>query len=151
LITIININEKMRQISLLFFLTLFIISCSDNKHEISEEGHKNVKRVGMVVKLKPEVIDEYKELHADGNKGVRDLLEKYNMRNFSIFLVQLADSNWYEFAYYEYWGDNLDEDMKKLAEEPRHIEWLSKCDPMQEGIVEEQEGWYHMDKIYFNY
>ena len=151
MITIININEKMRQISLLFILPLFIMSCSNNKNAISEEWHKDVKRVGMVVKLKPEVIDKYKELHADDNTGVRDLLEKYNMRNFSIFLLQLADSNWYEFAYYEYWGDNLEEDMKNLAEEPRNIEWLKECDPMQEGIFEGQEGWYQMDRIYYNY
>ncbi|HCC71671.1 MAG TPA: hypothetical protein DEQ09_11045 [Bacteroidales bacterium] len=141
----------MRIINLLLILSLFVMSCNKDKNVINKEWHKDVKRVGMVVKVKPEVIDEYKKLHADGNAGVRDLLEKYNMRNFSIYLVQLADSNWYEFAYYEYWGDNLEENMKKLAEEPRNIEWLSKCDPMQEGIFEEQEGWYHMDKIYFNY
>ena len=141
----------MRTINMLFILIILTVSCDKDKNIISKDWHKDVKRVGMVVKLKPDVIDEYKKLHANGNEGVRDLLKKYNMRNFSIYLVQLADSNWYEFAYYEYWGDNLEEDMKNLAEESRNIEWLKKCDPMQEGIFEGQEGWYQMDRIYFNY
>ena len=37
-------------------------------------GQKEIKRVGMVIKIKPEFIDEYKALHADSNAGVRDLL-----------------------------------------------------------------------------
>jgi len=35
-----------------------------------------VKRVGMVIGIKPEKIAQYKELHADSNHGVRDLLTK---------------------------------------------------------------------------
>ncbi|RLG23898.1 hypothetical protein DRN85_08530, partial [Methanosarcinales archaeon] len=44
---------------------------------------KKVKRVGMVIGIRPEAIPEYKKLHADSNPGVRDLLTKYNMHNFS--------------------------------------------------------------------
>ena len=40
---------------------------------------KPIKRVGMVVGIKPEKIEEYKRLHADSNAGVRDLLNKYHM------------------------------------------------------------------------
>ena len=73
------------------------------------------------------------------------------MRNFSIFITQFADGEWYEFGYYEYWGDDLEGDMAKLDAEPENIEWLKRCDPTQEGILPGQKGWKMMDRLYFNY
>src|SRR5689334_5315708 len=54
-----------------------------------------VRRVGMVIGIKPEKISAYKALHADSNSGVRDLLSKYHMRNFSIFLRELDNGRHY--------------------------------------------------------
>jgi L-rhamnose mutarotase len=110
---------------------------------------KDVKRVGMVIKIKPEFIEEYMAVHSDSNAGVRDLLIKANMRNFSIFLHQLDDGNWYEFGYYEYTGDDFEADMAKLAKHPRNIEWLKICDPMQVPL-DGYEGWAEMEQVYFN-
>ena len=93
-------------------------------------AHQPVKRVGMVVGIREEKIAEYKQLHADSNPGVRDLLTKYHMHNFSIFLQQI-DGKWYEFGYYEYTGHDFEGDMARLDKEPRNIEWLKVCDPMQ--------------------
>ena len=126
-----------------FIFGLLVGSCQRN-----EAAKKNVKRVGMVVGIKPEMIDEYKRLHADGNGGVRDLLTKYNMHNFSIFLHEI-NGKYYEFGYYEYTGDDFEGDMAKLNEEPRNKEWLEVSDPMQlplEGFT----GWAEMERIYFN-
>jgi len=133
------------------FALLIIMSCCNDKLSVDEERHKNVHRVGMVVKIKKEMVEEYKKLHADNNPGVRHLLRKYHMRNFSIFLIQLADGEWYEFGYYEYWGNDLEGDMAKLDAEPENARWLEKCDPMQEGILPGQKGWKVMDRIYYNY
>ena len=141
----------MKKPLIIFFFFLLFVACSQNKDCIEKKWHENVKRVGMVVKVKKEHLEEYKKLHADNNPGVRHLLKKYGMRNFSIYLTQLADGEWYEFGYYEYWGDNFEEDMKKLAAEPENQKWLELCDPMQEGILPDQEGWKEMDRIYFNY
>ena len=109
-----------------------------------------IKRVGMVIKLKPQYIEEYMALHADSNPGVRDLLVKANMRNFSIFLHQLDDGNYYEFGYYEYHGDDFEADMAKLAKEDRNIEWLKVCDPMQVPL-DGYEGWAEMEQVYYNH
>ncbi len=109
---------------------------------------KEVKRVGMVIGLKPECIDKYKEVHANDHPGVRDLLEKYNLRNFSIYLHKI-DGKWYEFGYYEYTGDDFDGDMKKLSAEPRNIEWLKMCDPMQLPL-EGETSWAIMEEVYYN-
>ena len=110
--------------------------------------NRNVKRVGMVVGIKPDMITEYKRLHADGHAGVRDLLTKYHMHNFSIFLTEI-EGKWYEFGYYEYTGDDFAGDMAKLAKEPRNIEWLKVCDPMQIPLPGET-GWREMERAYFN-
>lgn len=107
-----------------------------------------VKRVGMVTQLRPEKIAEYKRLHADANPGVRDLLTKYHMQNFSIYL-QKIDGKWYEFGYYEYIGNNFEADMAAMAKEPRTIEWLKVCDPMQKPLPG-AKGWTDMQRVYFN-
>jgi L-rhamnose mutarotase len=113
------------------------------------EVEKVSKRVGMVVKIKEEHIEEYKRIHAPDNPGVRDLLSKYNMRNFSIFLQKLDDGNYYEFGYYEYVGNDFEGDMERLAAEPRNIEWLKVCDPMQVPL-EGYESWAEMELVYYN-
>ena len=106
--------------ALLLGITLCQSGCMETKTESSEESLEisgEIKRIGMVIKIKPEYIDEYKTLHADSNPGVRDLLVKANMRNFSIFLHKLDDGNYYEFGYYEYTGVDLEGDMANLAKE----------------------------------
>ena len=107
-----------------------------------------VKRVGMVTQLRPDKLEEYKRLHADSNAGVRDLLSKYHMRNFSIYLQQI-DNKWYEFGYYEYTGQNFEADMATMAKEPRTIEWLKVCDPMQIPLPG-AKGWTEMERVYLN-
>ena len=102
----------------------------------------------MVIWIKPETIAEYKELHADSNPGVRDLLTKYHMRNFSIYLQEI-DGKYYEFGYYEYTGNDFEADMTKLAAEPRNKEWLSICDPMQIPL-KGYKSWAEMEVVYRN-
>jgi len=107
-----------------------------------------VKRVGMVIGLRPDKIKEYKALHADSNPGVRDLLTKYHMHNFSIYLHKIG-GKWYEFGYYEYTGDDFEGDMAKLDAEPRNKEWLKMCDPMQIPL-RGYKGWAEMELVYRN-
>ncbi len=109
---------------------------------------KEPKRIGMVVGLKPEKIEEYTKLHTGDNCVVRDLLSKYHMHNFSIFLHQI-DGKWYEFGYYEYTGDDYAGDMAKMAAEPRNQAWLKVTDAMQIPLKGEKT-WATMDQVYYN-
>ena len=108
-----------------------------------------IKRIGMVIRIKPEKIAEYKQLHADSNPGVRDLLAKAHMQNFSIFIRQLDDGQYYLFGYYEYTGSNYDADMAWLAAQPRNKAWLMVTDPMQLPL-KDQKTWAIMDQVYHN-
>ncbi len=116
--------------------------------QTSTKEKKQVKRIGMVVGINPDKIEEYKKLHADSNPGVRDLLNKYHMHNFSIFLQEI-EGKYYEFGYYEYTGDDYEGDMAKLDAEPRNKEWLKICDPMQIPLAG-SKGWTQMKQVYFN-
>ena len=136
----------------LLFSVMFIIGCaqkSEEKMNTEDTGGKKVtKRVGMVIGIKPEVIEEYKKLHADDNPGVRDLLEIANFANFSIFIHQFDDGNYYLFGYYEYTGTDFEKDMAEIAKKERNIEWLKVCDPMQIPF-EGQNGWSEMEQVYY--
>lgn len=114
-------------------------------HQRTEDG---VKRVGMVIRLKPECVAKYRELHADGNPGVRDLLARYHLQNFSIFLRRIGEE-WFEFGYYEYSGADFEADMAALAAEPRNQAWLEVCDPMQLPL-DGENGWAVMERVYYN-
>jgi L-rhamnose mutarotase len=120
-----------------------------NTEENTISSSPVIKRIGMVIKIDSTKIEEYLALHADSNQGVRDLLEKYHMENFSIFMTQLDDGNYYEFAYYEYTGTDFKADMAALDLEPRNKEWLKICDPMQIPLKGET-SWKQMKQIYFN-
>ena len=115
------------------------------KHQSTGDG---VKRVGMVIKLKPECVAKYRELHAAGNPGVRDLLAKYHLENFSIFLRRIG-GDWFEFGYYEYTGADFEADMAALAAEPRNQAWLEVCDSLQLPL-DGETGWAVMEQVYYN-
>ena len=134
---------------MLIAILLVGMGCSQKPPAERETAEKKpVKRVGMVIGVQPDKIEAYKQLHADSNPGVRDLLSKYHMHNFSIFL-QETGGKWYEFGYYEYTGDDFKGDMAKLDAEPRNIEWLKMCDPLQIPLPG-ADGWTQMELIYFN-
>ena len=113
------------------------------------DSQREVKRIGMVIGIKPDQIHEYKRLHADNYAGVRDLLTQANMHNFSIFMHQLDDGNTYLFGYYEYTGDDFEADMRWLAGQPRNKEWLAVTDAMQQPL-QGNDGWATMKQVYYN-
>jgi L-rhamnose mutarotase len=106
-------------------------------------------RVGMIIGIKPDKISAYEALHAASNQGVRDLLDKYHMHNFSIYIHKMDETHYYLFAYYEYTGNNYKQDMDRLAREPRNIAWLSKTDAMQIPFAGEK-SWTKMQEVFHN-
>ena len=109
----------------------------------------STQRIGMVIGIKPDRISAYEAVHAAYNPGVRDLLAKYNMHNFSIFIHQLDDGHFYLFGYYEYTGQDYKGDMERLDAEPRNQEWLSATDPMQIPLQGET-SWSIMREVFHN-
>ena len=104
-----------------------------------------MKRIGQAIKINPEYEEEYRKLHAKAWPGVLEMLRKCNVRNYSIF--KLGE---YMFAYFEYTGDNYEEDMKRIEEDPCSAEWeilCNKCQlPFEKGAKVE---WVDMEEIFY--
>ncbi|MHC4986245.1 MAG: L-rhamnose mutarotase [Planctomycetota bacterium] len=89
-----------------------------------------VRRMGSVFALSAENEQLYRDLHANAWPEVVEQLRKSNIRNFSIFITELAGQK-YVVSYYEYVGDDYEGDQKAMAEDPHTARWhqaLSPCD-----------------------
>ncbi len=104
---------------------------------------KNIsKRIGSVIKLRPEYEERYIILHRHTFPGVLSQIKKVNIRNYSIFLL-----GGILFSYYEYIGTNFSEDMKLIADDVTK-DWWKLTDPMQEPFPDRKDGeWWSEMKI----
>lgn len=148
---------KSQSLKTLFLIVVmmvsFTIGCKPPSETKSVETVKNSKppqRYGMVIGVKPEKLDYYKELHADAWPGVNQQIRKSNIQNYSIYLTQLDDGKWYLFAYFEYTGDDFEADMKKMGEDEETVRWWKETDPCQIPLENRQEGewWKKMEEVY---
>ena len=72
------------------------------------------------------------------------------MQNYSIFLRQIDNGDYYMFSYFEYIGQNFTSDMKKMADDPKTQEWWDVCGPCQNLLESRKEGewWASMDEVF---
>jgi L-rhamnose mutarotase len=130
----------------IFFSFLFILSITIKAQDASSmkmESDKVTKRVGSLIKVKPEYEERYIILHKYTFPGVLDRIRKSNIRNYSIFLLDGM-----LFSYYEYVGKDFDADMKAIAD-PTTKDWWKLTDPMQEPLSTRKEGewWAEMEQF----
>lgn len=113
--------------------------------EISDVSKKQIKRFGSVIKIKPEMIAQYKELHANPWPEVMEQISKSNIRNYSIYL-----KDDYLFGYFEYVGDDFEGDMARMAEDSVTREWWKMTDPCQIPLDSRKEGewWANMEEVF---
>lgn len=106
-----------------------------------------MKRYGRVIGLKPEVIAEYKRIHAAVWPGVLDQIRRSNMRNYTIFLKEPENLL---FAYFEYVGTDYEADMKAMAADPATQDWWKITDPMQSALETRKPGewWAEMEDVF---
>lgn len=142
--------------SILKFLTVLITivgyACkSENEGRVNNIAHdsktinKSVKRYGSIIKVKPEMLKNYKELHANPWPGVLEQITKSNIRNYSIYL-----KDDYLFSYFEYIGDDYESDMAEMANDSVTQRWWKLTDPCQEPLETRSEGewWAKMEEVF---
>lgn len=103
---------------------------------------------GQVGKLKDGKAEEYTRLHSHVWAEVLDMIEKCNIKNYSIFLHGL-----YVFSYYEYEGKDYEEDMKRMGEDPATKRWWRHTHPCFESYALSLQGEFFTDMeqvFYFN-
>ncbi|MBT9431033.1 L-rhamnose mutarotase [Candidatus Sodalis endolongispinus] len=86
-----------------------------------------VRCFGCVVRVKPEKVDYYKQLHANPWPEVNAMIKACHLRNFSIYF-----KNDLLFSYLEYVGDDYDADQKKMVAHLETQAWWRETDPCQQ-------------------
>jgi len=104
-----------------------------------------MKRYGSVIKIKPEKLEEYKELHANIWPDVAKMITECNITNYSIY-----HKDGFLFSYFEYAGKDFKSDMAKMAADPTTQKWWNICMPMQEPLETKKEGewWAEMEEVF---
>ena len=104
-----------------------------------------IQRYGMVLKIKPDRIEEYKKYHAEIWSGVADMITACNITNYSIYL-----KDDYLFSYFEYTGDDFEADMAKMKADSTTQAWWDVMMPMQDPLPTREEGerWANMEEVF---
>ena len=106
-----------------------------------------VQRMGMVIAVRPERLDEYKRLHAEPWPDMNAALSAANIRNYSIYLREPENLL---FGYWEYAGTDYAADMRVLDGLAISKKWLALTDPCQARLASapQSEWWSMMPEIY---
>jgi len=114
------------------------------------QPNKRVTRYGSVIGVKPEMLEIYKRLHAEPWPGVVNKIRECNIRNYSIYLKEVEHGKYYLFSYFEYVGNNFEEDMAKMAADPVTREWWKNTDPCQIPVPTrgENDFWATMEEVF---
>jgi L-rhamnose mutarotase len=99
----------------------------------------------MVIGVRPEMLDEYRRLHADAWPDVLAQIRRCHISNYSIFY-----RDGLLFGYLEYSGDDWDADMRRMAEDPATQRWWELTDPCQVPLASAGPGehWAPMDEVF---
>jgi L-rhamnose mutarotase len=104
-----------------------------------------MKRYGMVIRVRPEKLEEYKHLHAEVWPDVLKMITDCNIRNYSIY-----HKDGLLFSFFEYAGDDFEADMARMAADPTTQKWWDVCKPCQEPLATRAEGewWASMEEVF---
>lgn len=104
-----------------------------------------MQRFGMVIRVKPEKLEEYKRLHANAWPGVLKMIAECHIRNYSIY----HKDGWL-FSYFEYHGTDFEADMAKMAADPTTQEWWAVCKPCHKPLPTRAPGewWANMEEVF---
>jgi L-rhamnose mutarotase len=108
-----------------------------------------MRRIGQIIKLKPDAYEEYKRLHANAWEEILATIHGANIRNYSIYHYDGL-----LFAYMEYIGDDYEADMTTIANDPKTHEWWALTDPLQQPVDGNSSGsvegnwWHDMEELF---
>ena len=137
------------------------------------------RRFAQIVKLKPEFIGKYKEVHAAVWPEVLEQIQDCNIQDCTFAIIikvpnlnplgipsnQLAaDSIFHDpetgilFANFKYVGNDYEGDMERMRQNPKVQEWWRMTDGMQESLVSgaknsesgEPSWWKPIEEVFYN-
>ncbi|MBC7809957.1 MAG: L-rhamnose mutarotase [Burkholderiales bacterium] len=106
-----------------------------------------MRRFGQTIRLRPEVVAEYKRIHVKIWPEIEDAIRESGIRNYSIYL-----KDGIMFAYMEYHGpdDEFEARMEALSNAPRMQEWWEITKAMQIPLDTRADGewWADMEEVF---
>lgn len=104
-------------------------------------------RLGWVVRLRAEKVEEYKRLHAAVWAAVLERIWQSNIRDYTIFLREPENLL---FAVFDYVGEDFDADMAAMAGDPKVREWWMLTEPCQQPFENVPAGdvWARMEQVF---
>lgn len=104
-----------------------------------------MQRYGIIIKVKPDSLEEYKRLHANPWPEINQIMRDHGIRNFTIY-----ERDGYLFGFFEFIGDDIKAAFEQMESYPIYQEWLSLNNPLQEPLPTRKEGewWSFMNEIY---
>ncbi len=106
-----------------------------------------MKRMGLVIGVKPDRIAEYKRIHAAVWPEILARISDANIRNYTIFLREPENLL---FAYWEYHGADWAADAERMRADPCMRDWWAITDPMQAPLVSRKadEWWATAEEVF---
>jgi L-rhamnose mutarotase len=106
-----------------------------------------MQRMGMMIGLRPEKVEDYKKLHAAVWSDVLARITASNIRNYTIFLREPENVL---FGTWEYHGTDYAADMAAIAADPVTKMWWSLTDPCQVPLESRSSGdwWASMEEVF---
>ena len=108
-----------------------------------------VKYYGSIIELRPDMELKYRELHANVWPEVRAAITKANIRNYSIYVTEIAGRR-FLVSHFEYIGTNPDTDFASIARDPTtRNKWWPLTDACQIRLLGTAEGsqWMAMEQV----
>lgn len=104
-----------------------------------------MRRVGSVIGLDSDGIEEYERLHTDVWPAVLQQIAVSNIRNYSIFRDATV-----LFSYFEYVGDDYEADMAAIAADAETQRWWALCMPLQRPFDDRADGewWKTLPEVF---
>ena len=104
-----------------------------------------MKRIGEMIKVKPEGLEAYKYHHAHPRAEVNATIKACHIRNYTIY-----SRGEYLFATYEYDGEDFEADMAKMAADPATQDWWRLVKPLMQPLMDRKPGefWSAMEEVY---
>lgn len=136
--------SKSVKASFIFCLVLMLYACHTNREQ------KVVQRYASITGLRADKIEEYKKLHANAWPAVLGRIKESNIQNYSIYLKQIGEE-YFLFSYFEYVGNDFENDMYKMAADPETQGWWKETDPCQIALPDARakgEIWSDMEEVF---
>ena len=104
-----------------------------------------MQRFASVTRVRPEKLEQYKELHDKPWAGVLETLKKAGIQNYSIYLHDDL-----LFSYLEYHGSDWQAAQQMIAADPITQDWWKLTDPCQNPLPSAKSGemWSGMEPIF---